>query len=424
MRAFRRCSMLFLLVLAACGGDQSTPYNGQAVKQGGAAATLQGGPVKQGAAPAFTTFSGNASQYTISANGNGFAVTDILTGQSTQVAAGSRLRFADSAIALDLDGNSAVAYRIYQAAFNRKPDLEGLGYWINQMDNGASQRDVASSFVASAEFATLYGGANPTNLDYATKLYNNVLQRAPEQEGLNYWLDVLNRGAATRGEVLGYFSEGWENKALVAPAIARGIEYLPWGSKLPSNAVAEYAAQYDGTLRGADSGNLTLIVNSSGALQAGGHLDGPNVDLAGSAQLAEGGRFEMTYAGNGQSLALKGSINLATGVATGTWSNAAAQTSGVFSAARPAPQPKMFPQVQAIITQRCVGCHSARPTFPGYNTPQAGISFDTEAQIRAQAALIKSTSVDTQRMPFGNATGMTAAERNTLAAWFAAGMPQ
>jgi len=423
MHAFRRCTMSLVLVLAACGGDQSTPGYGQAGKQGGAPAALQGAPVRQGAAPAFITFSGNASQYSIAANANGYAVTDILTSQATQVAAGSRLRFADSAIALDLDGNAGQGYRIYQAAFNRKPDLVGLGYWINQMDNGASQRDVASSFVASAEFAILYGGGNPANLLYVTKLYNNVLQRAPEQDGLNYWLGVMDSNAAGRGEVLGYFSESTENKTLVAPAIAGGIEYLPWGSKLPANAVAEYAAQYDGSLRGGDSGNITLTVNSSGAVQAAGRLNGSNADVAGSTQLAEGGRFGMTYAGNGQTLALNGSINLATGVATGTWSNAAAKTSGVFSASKPVVQPTMFPQVQAIIAQRCVACHSAHPTFPGYNTAQAGISFDTEAQIRAQGALIKSAAVDTQRMPFGNATGMTQAERATLAAWFAAGTP-
>lgn len=423
MHAFRRCTMSFLLVLTACGGDQSTPVNGQLTKQGGAPAATAGAALRQGAAPAFVTFSGNASQYSIAANANGYAVTDILTSQTTQVAPGSRLRFADSAIALDLDGNAGQAYRIYQAGFNRKPDLAGLGYWINQMDNGVSQRDVAASFVASPEFATLYGGSNPTNLVYVTKLYNNVLQRAPEQDGRDYWVGVMNSNAASRGEVLAFFSEGAENKTQVAPAIAGGIEYLPWGSKLPANAVADYAAQYDGSLRGGDSGNLTLIVNSSGALQAGGRLNGANTDVAGTTQLAEGGRFEMVYAGNGQSLALKGSINLATGVVTGTWRNATAQTSGVFSAAKQVVQPKMFPQVQAIIGQRCVACHSARTTFPGYNTAQAGISFDSEAQIRAQAALIKAEAVDSRRMPFGNATGMTADERATLAAWFAAGTP-
>ena len=420
MHAFRRCSMLMLLALAACGGDQSTPMS----QQGGAPRAMQGGPVRLGAAPAVTTFSGNASQYTIAANANGFSVTDMLTGQSTQVAAGSRLRFADTAVGLDIDGNAGLVYRVYQAGFNRKPDLAGLGYWINQMDNGVTQRDVAASFVAGAEFAALYGGANPTNLVYVTKLYNNVLQRAPEKAGLDYWVGIMDSGAANRGEVLAFFSEGAENKGLVASAIANGIEYLPWGSKLPANATADYVAQYDGTLRGGDSGNLTIIVNSSGVVQAGGHLNGPNVDAGGATQLAEGGRFAMTYAGNGQTLALTGSINVATGVATGTWVNAAAKTSGVFSAAKPViQQPKMFPQVQAIIAQRCVACHSAHTTFPGYNTAQAGISFDSEGQIRAQAALIKAQAVDTQFMPFGNATGMTQAERNTLAAWFAAGTP-
>ena len=45
--------------------------------------------------------------------------------------------------------------------------------------------------------------------------------------------------------------------------------------------------------------------------------------------------------------------------------------------------------------------------------------LETAAQIEDAASLIRSVAVDSQAMPLGNATGMTQAERDTLARWLA-----
>jgi uncharacterized membrane protein len=82
------------------------------------------------------------------------------------------------------------------------------------------------------------------------------------------------------------------------------------------------------------------------------------------------------------------------------------------------PAPK-FAAVQAIIANRCAPCHSLTPTRPGYSSPPAGIVLTSAAQIRADAALIRTTAVDTHAMPLANATGMTQDERDTLARWLA-----
>lgn len=124
-----------------------------------------------------------------------------------------RVMFADSAIAFDADGVAGQAYRLYQAAFNRKPDLGGLGFWINQMDNGMSLNGVADSFIRSDEFKLTYG-ANLTNDKFLTLLYNNVLHRNPDPEGFKHWTNVLNSGAS-RSSVLAGFSESAENKAQI-----------------------------------------------------------------------------------------------------------------------------------------------------------------------------------------------------------------
>jgi uncharacterized membrane protein len=80
-----------------------------------------------------------------------------------------------------------------------------------------------------------------------------------------------------------------------------------------------------------------------------------------------------------------------------------------------------FAQVKAIVDQRCVACHSARPTQPGFATAPAGIVLDTPDQIRQRAAQIHQQVVELKAMPIGNLTNMTDAERARIAAWFAAG---
>jgi uncharacterized membrane protein len=85
------------------------------------------------------------------------------------------------------------------------------------------------------------------------------------------------------------------------------------------------------------------------------------------------------------------------------------------SSPRSSPEAVPFSRVRAIVTERCVPCHSLHPTRT--SAAPKGIAFDTAAQIAAQAAAIKEVAVETKVMPLGNATGMTEAERNALGAW-------
>ena len=137
-----------------------------------------------------------------------------------------RLQFTDTTIALDIGANQTAGsgYMLYKAAFNRTPDTGGLGYWINKMDTGMSYSDVANNFVNSAEFKTAFGGSNPSVNTLVTKLYNNVLNRAPDAGGLAFWQEKLTTGWST-ADVLGYFSTSAENVTNVTPLIANGIQY-------------------------------------------------------------------------------------------------------------------------------------------------------------------------------------------------------
>ncbi|MFG0465324.1 DUF4214 domain-containing protein [Pseudomonas putida] len=136
-----------------------------------------------------------------------------------------RIQFTDKTIALDIEGNAGQTYRLYKAAFDRKPDAAGLGYWLNQMDQGASLKTVAEGFVASNEFTTL-NGTNPTSTQLTTNLYQHVLGRAPDQTGLAYWVAQLDNRQMSTSEVLMGFAESTENKIAVSGQIQGGIEYV------------------------------------------------------------------------------------------------------------------------------------------------------------------------------------------------------
>lgn len=105
---------------------------------------------------------------------------------------------------------TAQVTRLYDAAFDRAPDTGGLTYWTSQMSSGMQLNTVAGHFISSPEFASLYGPA-PSNQQFVTLLYNNVLDRDPDLAGLSWWTNQLENGLYNRvGTLLG-FSESLEN---------------------------------------------------------------------------------------------------------------------------------------------------------------------------------------------------------------------
>jgi hypothetical protein len=139
-----------------------------------------------------------------------------------------RVQFGDgSAMALDVDGAAGQAYRLYQAAFDRVPDRAGLGYWIWRMDAGSTLEQVALEFTQQPEFQALYGAA-PSDTDFVTHLYSNVLDRAPDGAGFDYWVKLLAGHNVSREALLAAFSESPENQAQLAGIANTGMAFTPW----------------------------------------------------------------------------------------------------------------------------------------------------------------------------------------------------
>lgn len=128
-------------------------------------------------------------------------------------------------VTCDAAGTAAKAFRLYQAAFNRRPDEGGLGYWVHFLEQGYTLADAAGGFLNSPEARAMYDALS--DVDYVTTLYRNALHREPEPAGLAFWVARLHGGGETRASVLVGFSESPENRGNTDPVIKRGIVFQP-----------------------------------------------------------------------------------------------------------------------------------------------------------------------------------------------------
>ncbi len=218
------------------GNDLVVGDEGNDLLLGGAGNdTLQGGAGNDrlvgGAGLDRAVATGPRSGYVVERTAEGFRISGggVFGDEGSDTLEGvERIVFSDvSGLAFDIDGGAGQAYRLYRAAFDRTPDAGGLGFWIRAIDNGSALEDIAAGFTQSAEFRDLYGAA-PGNAELVGHLYRNILHRAPEQAGFDYWVRALDDKLVTLPQVLAMFSESAENVDAVAALIADGIVYSPW----------------------------------------------------------------------------------------------------------------------------------------------------------------------------------------------------
>ena len=163
---------------------------------------------------------GPHSAYTVAQTSQGVAING--NGTSSEVANLERIKFSDGTLAFD--STSERVYRLYEAAFDREPDLPGLGHWIGRVDQGTNFLEVGRAFIDSDEFRSLYG-ASPSNEEFVDLLYQNVMDRDPDPGGATYWLDQIDQ-SITRAEALARFSDSEENRQTVRSEIDDGVFYV------------------------------------------------------------------------------------------------------------------------------------------------------------------------------------------------------
>lgn len=146
-----------------------------------------------------------------------------------------RIHYSDGRIALDIhggreedNGRAGYIYRLYETVLDRGPDINGLTSWVDiyTASNGPNYIGVANNFLGSQEFNNKYAafrnGAADTNAEFVEYLYDAAFDRTANQSEINNWVSQLNGGTA-RGEVAGKFAGSQELRNDVFADVKDGI---------------------------------------------------------------------------------------------------------------------------------------------------------------------------------------------------------
>ncbi len=155
-----------------------------------------------------------ASAHTLVAGQDFVSVLDKVGG-SDHLYGIEHIRFADQLIDATVltKANSASADQfaaltdLYVAALDRAPDALGLAYWASRLVDGMSLHEIAKSFFVQAETLQKYADATTTS-EFVDRVYDNVLERAPDAAGLQYWVHELDSGRVSKDEFLLAFVAG------------------------------------------------------------------------------------------------------------------------------------------------------------------------------------------------------------------------
>lgn len=272
-----------------------------------------------------------------------------------------------------------VVQKVYLGYFGRPADAAGLAYFEDVFlhigaptgvvelsrayDNNAALKLTIDSFGTSQESMDLYPGDNAS---FIAAIYRNLFSREPDAGGQAFWVNLLNTGQMTRARAA---------VSLMAGAQSTDIDVI----NKKSAAGAAFTAGLLGPLQKKGYDGLAAALTARTMLA--------NVTL--TTDLAA---YQATIDSTIATLATIAGNN-------------------------------SYAEVALIMQNRCVGCHSANPSIPGFNPAPRGIKYDTSTQIHAAAAQIISVAGNSERMPFANMTEMTAAERATLRSWLELGAP-
>jgi len=184
-------------------------------------------------------FTGDASQYSVTANssGNGVTVSNALF--SDQLNGVTALQFADQTEVLaQPPGSSTVVTtgnitELYGAVFGREPDAGGLAYYQNVLaaNPNLPLTVFAQWFLASPEYTGNpehdYPQTAAGQAKFITDTYNNLLNRAPDSSGLPFYENLINQ--ITQGQTpgtAGYTTALTQAYAVVLSDFSASAEFL------------------------------------------------------------------------------------------------------------------------------------------------------------------------------------------------------
>lgn len=153
--------------------------------------------------------------YEVQWNGKTAVVVNLDTQDAVEITDAEYLQWSDSVVVVaDNEDQGAVA-RLYEALFNRSGDIDGIKFWFDLHENGASLHEIASRFLETPEAADL---ANLSNEEFVDHLYLSTLDRDADAEGREFWTNLLEE-TGDRAHVAASFIHVQESEEKTADVI-------------------------------------------------------------------------------------------------------------------------------------------------------------------------------------------------------------
>lgn len=124
--------------------------------------------------------------------------------------------------------------RLYLAYFGRVPDYEGFDYYIGERDRGEPLEAIADEFAGSPEFNSRYGALD--NAAFVDRVLQNIFGFPGDAQQRAYWVEQLESGRLTRGQVMLVFSESPGYVATTASEVFVAIAYAETLGRAPDPA--------------------------------------------------------------------------------------------------------------------------------------------------------------------------------------------
>jgi S-layer protein len=184
--------------------------------------------------------------------------------------------------------------QLYVSLFGRAPDGEGLGYWVGQLAGGKTIAAVAQEMFNVTPARAFYP-AYMTNDEIVAAFYVNVLGRAADAEGQAFWVGKMNATGATKGSVIA--------EMINVVANYTGTDAAGLKSKALFNnkvEVAQYYGEKNGSIAGATTALAgvtevaTTVTTAKAAVDAGAN-PGQTFMLTASADTWTGGTGNDTF---------------------------------------------------------------------------------------------------------------------------------
>jgi hypothetical protein len=142
-------------------------------------------------------FSGARADYDLAFH-NAYVTVTSKTGPATvaTVVNVEALQFSDGQVAVQNGADMRTLAGLYQTVLGRQADISGIEFWASGHQAGANWGDIALHMIASSERLASHEGFNGNATHDITMLYTALFNRAPDAEGLAFWVNAMTHGVS------------------------------------------------------------------------------------------------------------------------------------------------------------------------------------------------------------------------------------